>query len=89
MHEKTGVQHSDRCQAETEVLRALVNAMKAQGAPRVGDLDQTGTLEGLLADGRVSAAVGVLLDDGEDAIWDFAKAANMADELIERERLRR
>jgi len=44
---------------------------------------------GLLADGRVSAAVGVLLDDGEDAIWDFAKAANMADELIEWERSRR
>jgi hypothetical protein len=41
---------------------------------------------------KVSAAVGVLLDDGEDAIWNFAKAANMADELIERSdefRLRR
>jgi hypothetical protein len=38
---------------------------------------------------KVTAAVGVLLDDGEDAIWDFAKAANMADELIEREQWRR
>jgi hypothetical protein len=38
---------------------------------------------------KVSAAVGVLLDDGNDAIWDFAKAANMADELIEREQWRR
>ncbi len=46
MHEITGVEHSDRCQTETRVLRALVNAMKAEGAPRVGDLDQTGTLEG-------------------------------------------
>jgi hypothetical protein len=38
---------------------------------------------------KVTAAVGVLVDDGEDAIWDFAKAANMADELIEREQWRR
>jgi hypothetical protein len=28
------------------MLRAFVNAMKAEGVSRVGDLDQTGTLEG-------------------------------------------
>jgi len=45
IQEITGVEHSDQCRAETRALRALVNAMKAEGARSVGDLDQTGTLQ--------------------------------------------